>query len=289
MGPGKDSSVEIYTVDAFTSQRFKGNPAGVCIPEDQLPDSLCLAIAAEMNLSETAFTHSVPRLKDDIPRFGLRWFTPKVEVDLCGHATLATAKVLFQEIGIDSEVLAFDTRSGPLFAHRDGTAIRIDLPANPPEPLGTRPAVLEPLGVPDLKNMAFSPQTRKLLVEVDDEATVRAVNPDFKAMLSAQGPPDIKGVIVTAKGGEAIDDEPAPDFVSRFFAPWWGVDEDPVTGAAHTVLAPYWSNILGKGHMNARQVSARGGELGIGYRKDDGRVALTGEAVIVLDGSIRLD
>jgi PhzF family phenazine biosynthesis protein len=201
---------------------------------------------------------------------------------------LATAKVLFQEIGIDSEVLAFDTRSGPLFAHRVGTAVRIDLPANPSKASDPPEGLLEALGIKGPKNIEYSPSSRKILLEVEDEEAVLAVNPDFKALNKLTGRPDVKGVIVTARGGGPFDDGRPSDFVSRFFAPWWGVDEDPVTGAAHTVLGPYWSARLGKKDMTARQVSARGGELLVRYEKEDGRVHLTGEAVIVLDGSMRL-
>lgn len=282
MSKDEGRTVEMFQVDAFTSERFKGNPAGVCIPEERLPDNICQAIAAEMNLSETAFIHPVDRKEDDIPRFGLRWFTPATEVDLCGHATLATAKVLFQEIGVDFEVVAFDTRSGPIFAHREGTAIRIDLPASPSRPSPPPPGLIEALGIGEPRNVEHCGElTPKSLVELEDEAAVRAVDPDHRALGDIVARPEVKGVIVTARGSDTVD------FVSRYFAPWVGIDEDPVTGAAHTVLGPYWASRLGKDRMRARQVSARGGELMVKVEGD--RVHLTGEAVVVLDGTFRLD
>jgi PhzF family phenazine biosynthesis protein len=284
----KGNTVEFFQVDAFTSEMFKGNPAAVCIPEEKLPDSICQAIAAEMNLSETAFTHSVERLKDDIPRFGLRWFTPKTEVDLCGHATLATAKVIFQEIGVDSEVLAFDTRSGALFAHREGTAVRLDFPANPSGPADAPAGILKALGVGSPKDVEFSPTSYKLVVELENEIEVMQARPDFKAMVEAENELGVKGVIITSRGGLLQDSMPGPDFVSRFFAPWYGIDEDPVTGAAHTVLAPYWMKRLKKKVMEAHQLSERGGQMTVKVDDEGGRVHMIGEAVVVLDGTIRL-
>ena len=289
----RDSTVELFIVDAFTSDRFKGNPAGVCLPEDRLPEKVCQSIAAELNLSETAFIHPVERTADDIPRFGLRWFTPQTEVDLCGHATLATAKVIFQEVGVDSEVLAFDTRSGPLYAHRIGSAVRIDLPAAPTRPTKPPEGLIEALGpqAGTPKNIEItSGSISKLLVELEDEAKVRAVQPDFKGLRAIKDKPEFNGVIVTAKDGTGLergDGSHAPDFVSRYFAPWVGVDEDPVTGAAHTALGPYWSKRLDKNPLRAHQLSARGGELMVKVEGD--RVHLTGEAVVVLAGTMRLD
>lgn len=281
MAGEKGNTLEFFQVDAFTSERFRGNPAAVVLPEDRLPDSLCLKIAAEMNLSETAFIHPVERKEDDIPRFGLRWFTPRTEVPLCGHATLATAKVIFKVIGIDSEVIAFDTKSGALFAHREGTTIRLDLPANPSEPSDPPQGLLKAMGITDHKNIEYSSETKKILVEVEGVDTVRSLAPDFRAMLACKGPPDVIGVIVTSQAEGDID------FVSRYFGPWVGIDEDPVTGAAHTVLVPYWSERSKKKVMNARQVSARGGDLVV--KLDGDRVHLTGEAVIIMDGTIYLE
>jgi len=288
----RDSTVEIFLVDAFTSDRFKGNPAGVCMPEDRLPEKVCQDIAAELNLSETAFIHPVERTSDDIPRFGLRWFTPMKEVELCGHATLATAKVIFQEVGVDSEVLAFDTLSGPLYAHRIGSAVKIDLPRNTLKAAKAPKGLLEALGpgARDPKNIEIATMGRgKLLIELDDEAKVRDLSPDFRALKSVRSDIPFEGVIVTAKDGKGLDHEGSerPDFVSRFFAPWVGVDEDPVTGAAHTALGPYWAKRLGRNQLKAHQLSARGGELQV--KVEDERVHLVGEAVVVLAGTMRLD
>ena len=292
MAHERDSTVEIFIVDAFTSDRFKGNPAGVCMPEDRLPDKVCQNIATELNLSETAFIHPVERTSDDIPRFGLRWFTPMKEVELCGHATLATAKVIFQEVGVDSEVLAFDTRSGPLYAHRIGSAVRIDLPKSPLKPAKAPKGLLEALGTGASKPHNIEIATGglgMLLIELDDEAKVRNLSPDFKALRSIKSEPPFEGVIVAAKDGKGLDREGSdrPDFVSRFFAPWVGVDEDPVTGAAHTALGPYWAHRLGRNQLKAHQLSTRGGELTV--KVEEERVHLTGEAVVVLSGTMRLD
>ncbi len=288
----RDSTVEIFLVDAFTSDRFKGNPAGVCMPEDRLPEKVCQDIAAELNLSETAFIHPVERTSDDIPRFGLRWFTPMKEVELCGHATLATAKVIFQEVGVDSEVLAFDTRSGAIYAHRIGSAVKIDLPKSSLKQAKAPKGLLEALGPQASKPKNIEIATGSLgmlLIELDDEAKVRNLSPDFKALRSVKADMPFDGVIVTAKDGKGLDRESSerPDFVSRFFAPWVGVDEDPVTGAAHCALGPYWAKRLGRNQLKAHQLSARGGELQV--KVEDERVHLVGEAVVVLAGTMRLD
>lgn len=258
-----DNRVQIFQVDAFTSERFRGNPAGVCIPEVRLPESLCQAIAAEMNLSETAFLHPVGRKKDDIPRFGLRWFTPIKEVELCGHATLATARVLFSETGIDAETVAFDTKSGALFAHRDSGKVRIDLPSSPPLLAEIPDGLFEALGISSLVNVARSQGGLTfILIEVEEEDEIMSLRPDFRALKAIEGKEPLDGVIVTSCGVNSRTDGPSPDFVSRVFCPWDGVDEDPVTGAAHTLLGPYWSPRLGgKKEMRAEQVSGRGGEM----------------------------
>jgi len=291
-GHTRDGTVELFIVDAFTSDMFKGNPAGVCLPEDRLPSVICQSIAAELNLSETAFIHPVERTQDDIPRFGLRWFTPTTEVDLCGHATLATAKVIFQEVGIDSETIAFDTKSGPIYAHRIGSAICIDLPANPTKPVKPPTDLLSALGPHASKPRAVEyagGSMGMLLVELEGETNVRHCRPDFQTLGDHTGYRHLKGLIITAKNGHGLDrnEGPAPDFVSRFFAPWCGVNEDPVTGAAHTALGPYWAKRLGKNELRAHQLSARGGELLV--KVEGKRVHLTGEAVVVLEGTMALD
>jgi PhzF family phenazine biosynthesis protein len=261
----------LYQVDAFTSRRFAGNPAAVCPLERWLPDDVMQAIAAENNLSETAFF--VPRGED----FELRWFTPAVEVDLCGHATLATGFVLMTALEPTRRRATFHTRSGALVVTRDGGRLAMDFPAQPPHPvdapaglaaaLGARPtAVLSALGTH--------------LVAVLERATeVRALQPDLGAIARL----DYFGVSVTARGTDADADV---DFVSRYFAPARGVPEDPVTGSAHCRLTPLWAARLGRTELTARQVGPRGGELVC--RLEGDRVRLTGDAVLVLTGTLHL-
>jgi PhzF family phenazine biosynthesis protein len=277
-------SIDTFIVDAFTSEPFRGNPAGVCSLRETVPDAVCRSIAAEFNLSETAFVLPVDADRET-PLYSLRWFTPTTEVDLCGHATLATAKVLFEEHHRHLASLSFETRSGRLSAHRDGAAVRIDLPANRPDACSPPPAILAALGIDRPVGAGkVSGGLPMVLLELRDEAAVRAVDPDFRALYSASDGAAADGVIITARGGSPFDDNAVPDFVSRFFAPRVGVDEDPVTGAAHTVLGPYWASRLGRETLLAHQVSKRGGRLVVTVA--GGRVLLTGEAVIVLRGQL---
>jgi predicted PhzF superfamily epimerase YddE/YHI9 len=262
-------AVPIYQVDAFTSEPFRGNPAAVCLLGEAKDADWMQAVAAEMNLSETAF----PVRRAD-GSYDLRWFTPAVEVDLCGHATLATAHVLWESGALDAaERARFHTRSGPLAAERAGDRIELDFPAIPlvdAEPPGD---LLDGLGVCSARCVA-RPRT-DYLVELEDEAAVRRLTPDF-ASLKRLG---VRGVIVTARS------QGAPfDFVSRFFAPGVGVDEDPVTGSAHCALAPYWAAKLGKTEMVAFQASRRGGSVHV--RLDGDRVRIAGHAVTVLRGDL---
>jgi PhzF family phenazine biosynthesis protein len=254
----------IYQVDAFADRPFAGNPAGVCILERGAPEKWMQAVAAEMNVAETAF---LVRREDGA--HDLRWFTPTVEVDLCGHATLASAHVLWDERILSADERArFHTKSGELVAWREGDTIRMDFPSEPVI-AGEAPAALaEALHVP----LAFAGKNRMdWLVEVADEATVRAVRPELRA-LAALG---VRGVIVTARSAT-----PERDFVSRFFAPAAGVDEDPVTGSAHCALAPYWAGKLGKATLAGYQASARGGTVLCSVKGD--RVVLGGRAITVL-------
>ncbi len=263
--------IPYYTVDAFTDTPFKGNPAAVCLEIDGLSDRAMARIASEMNLSETAFVHEA----GDGGARRLRWFTPAVEVPLCGHATLASAHVLLRELGVESPA-RFDSLSGPLTVHDEGGLLRMDFPANPPVE-GVMPAGLaEALG-PGAAGTVFATSGKVALVVVASEDEVLAVQPDFGALGRVALPGGVMGVAVTAPG-----DDPDVDFVSRFFAPWVGVDEDPVTGVAHTTLTPWWAAVLGKGEMEARQRSARGGTLAVRARGD--RVELLGNAVTVAAG-----
>ena len=260
-------NIPIYQVDAFASAVFAGNPAAVCVLERWLDDPVLQAIAAENNLSETAF------LVREGDGFALRWFTPAVEVALCGHATLASAWVVFHELGWPGDTVRFHTRwSGVLPVTRVGEVLTLDFPARPAEECATPVGLEHALGA---RIEQCYTSFEDLLVLTSDEAAVRAARPDFR-LLGKFAP---RGVILTARGEEV-------DFVSRFFAPAAGIDEDPVTGSAHCVLAPYWGGVLGKTTLHARQVSRRGGELTCTCHAD--RVLISGRAVPYLRGTITL-
>ncbi len=257
--------IPVYQVDAFTSHIFGGNPAMVCPLGEWLPDETLQAIAMENNLSETAF------FVKDGDQFHLRWFTPSVEVDLCGHATLASAYVLFEFLEPKREEVTFTTASGELTVTRHNGRLSMDFPARPPGPVEPCPGLIEALGPPPVEVLA----ARDYLVVYEDEDIVRSLEPDMRALMDI----DLFAVIVTAPGRRA-------DFVSRFFAPAKGVNEDPVTGSAHCTLVPYWSKRLGKTQLVGRQVSLRGGTLHCEDR--GGRVTMAGEAALFLKGSILL-
>lgn len=266
-------SLPFYWIDAFTDRLFAGNPAGV-MPLARWPDDALLQqIAFENGLAETAF---LVRTGED--RFHLRWFSPTLEIDLCGHATLAAAFVIFTELGSSGDMLTFDTRSGPLTVTRlaDGR-LELDFPSRPAHPATLTPALVQALGA----TPAHVAQARDTLCVFAREEEVRALRPDFAALAAL----DTFAVIATAPGQDC-------DFVSRFFVPRAGVNEDPVTGSAHCTLTPYWAARLGKKRLHARQISARGGELwcelapatGSGPAGD--RVKLAGHAVLYLRGNI---
>ncbi len=251
--------IQQFQIDAFTTRAFSGNPAAVCPLASWPDDSLLQAIAEENNLSETAFF--VPSAKG----FRLRWFTPLKEVDLCGHATLASAHVLFEILGYPNPSITFETRSGDLFVQRKGALLEMDFPARPPVPCTVPEMLLKGLGQTPVEVLAAD----DYLAVFDSEDAVRAITPDFTLLSQL----DLRGVIVTAPGADV-------DFVSRFFAPKCGIPEDPVTGSAHCELTPYWAKRLGKTAFTARQVSRRGGDL-LCELKDD-RVLLSGRAVTVM-------
>lgn len=257
--------MRIVQVDAFTAVPFAGNPAAVCVLAAPRSDDWMRNVALEMNLSETAFLHPVS------DGYNLRWFTPAIEVDLCGHATLASAHVLWEDGHIEPDAAArFHTRSGLLTCERRGDWIEMDFPAKLAETAEAPQQLSEALGA-ELKYVGKN--QFDYLVEVADEATLRALTPNHH--LLKQLP--VRGVIVTAPGTEY-------DFVSRFFAPGAGVDEDPVTGSAHTALAPFWSARLGKSEMTGFQASARGGAVKVRLQGD--RVILSGQAITVLQGEL---
>ncbi len=257
--------VQIFQVDAFTDRPFAGNPAAVCILTEPREASWMQNVAREMNLSETAF------LCARADGFDLRWFTPSVEVDLCGHATLAGAHILWETGRLDRrEQARFHTRSGLLTAAYNRGEVELDFPATPDEPAKAPEGLAGALGAaPTYVGRSMY----DYLVEVESEGAVRGLRPDFGLLKSL----DVRGTIVTARS-----DSPGCDFVSRFFAPGAGIDEDPVTGSAHCCLGPYWSRRLGGREFVAHQVSARGGRVRVRLAGD--RVILGGRAVTVLRG-----
>ncbi len=259
--------IPIYQVDAFTSRPFSGNPAAVCVLNEPCPDEWMLSLAGEMNLSETAF------LLPERDGWRLRWFTPAVEVSLCGHATLASAHVLWESGRLDmADPARFYSLSGLLGARLDQGWIELDFPSQPPRPATPPPGLLDALGASPVGTLASEGM---FLVEVSTEAEVREARPDFDRLKDVE----ILGAILTARSGEA-----GLDFVSRFFAPSLGINEDPVTGAAHTRLTPYWAAKLGRNQLNARQVSRRGGDLRLKLYGE--RVGIAGQAVTVFRGEL---
>ena len=277
--------IPIWTVDAFTSSPFSGNPAAVCLLDEDIPDSIKQSIAAEMNISETCYVTKLEGSSFSTGQmFGLRWFTPTNEVPLCGHATLAAATVLFRVSKNKNHIVKFETLSGILEARRKDEKVVLDLPVNRPE--SVQPGEFEALvkeascGLP-VKETLLSPTTRKLLIRLEDSVTLerlQQVSPDISKFCQLESSGKVAGVILTAKSTEY-------DFISRYFAPWNGISEDPVTGSAHTVLGPYWSNLLKRETMVAKQCSRRGGVLELFLSGPD-RMEVAGDAVIVLEGAI---
>lgn len=272
MSDASPRSVPLYQVDAFTSEPFSGNPAAVVMLEQPADSAWMLNVAAEMNLAETAFL--VPRADRAGDGFDLRWFTPAVEIDLCGHATLGSAHALWENGLLErGRVARFHTKSGLLTAARVGDLIELDFPATPEQPAEVPDGLLSALGVSSARYVGKS--RFDYLVELDSEAAIRALEPDFAAMRRLP----VRGVIATSLASTA-----GWDFVSRFFAPGSGIDEDPVTGSAHCCLTPYWSRKLGRTSFTARQLSKRGGTLKLELAGD--RVKLRGNAVTVVKGTL---
>jgi PhzF family phenazine biosynthesis protein len=275
---GEKIGLPIYIVDAFTDSKFSGNPAAVCLLKKEISEELMQNIAAEMNLSETAFLRSLEgKSVKESKRFSLRWFTPKVEVSLCGHATLATSWVLFFDLECIEGEIEFETKSGILRAKKEAGGVLLDFPKEDPVVYEPPIKLLSVLGILDYESAMLAEKLKYILIHLKTEEDVLKVEPDFEKMKNIEIE-DLIGVIITAKG------KPPYDFTSRFFAPWVGVAEDPVTGSAHTVLAPYWSKILNKKAMLAYQASERGGELEV--RLKESRVELVGGAQIVSKGEL---
>lgn len=258
-------TIPIYQVDAFSDKLFGGNPAAICPLKEWLPAPQMQKIAAENNLAETAFF--IPQGKD----FELRWFTPESEVDLCGHATLATAHVLFTQLNFEGDTIHFHTlKAGTLTVSRKGDLYTLDFPSRAPQSCEVPEGLIEALG--GIKPVEIL-RSRDYFIVYETEADVLALNPNFAALSRIES----LGFVVTAPGDNS-------DFVSRFFAPSAGIDEDPVTGSSHCNLIPYWADRLGKFKLHAFQVSARRGELWCEHKGD--RVLMSGKAVTYLIGAI---
>jgi len=264
-------TIPFFQVDAFTSKPFGGNPAAVCLLDNWPADELLGSIAAENNLSETAFL--VPSRTREAD-YELRWFTPEIEVDLCGHATLASGHVALRHLRPDAEAVSFSTRSGVLRVHREATgSLRMDLPADPRE-AGHEPAIAAILGNEPLALLGGS----TWIAVLPSASEVKSLDPDIGQVAALQVP----YLNVTGPG----DPDSGVDFVSRFFAPGAGIDEDPVTGSAHCALTPYWAGRLGRSRLRARQVSARGGEVDCELVGE--RVLLRGTCAEVIEGHLTL-
>lgn len=263
----------IYQLDAFTDRLFAGNPAAVMPLQEELPDETLLALAGENNLSETAFFIRLADTED--ADFRIRWFTPGIEVPLCGHATLATAWVIFNRLEWPKDTVRFQSKSGLLGVNKGADGwLTLDFPNLPYQERPTPSAIQEALGgAPEVAY--FVPNDTNYMVVMDDEAAVKAAAPDLRTLKTLGN----QGLIITAPGQDC-------DFVSRYFAPGAGVDEDPVTGSIHSVLVPYWAEKLGKSHLDARQVSRRGGTLRCELIGD--RVAIAGQAVLYMEGTVHL-
>ena len=259
--------ISLFYIDAFTSEVFKGNTAAVCLLDSWLPDAVLQSIAAEHNLAETAFV-----VKDDKEVFQLKWFTPKIEVDLCGHATLAAAHVLFSIYSFNHKTLQFRTKSGLLTVKQaDNGLITLDFPAFPLEPFKPTKLLTEALGKPFTEVF----KSRDLLVVYNNEKEIIDISPDFAKLKTL----DCLGIIVTAPGSDS-------DYVLRFFAPAAGINEDPVTGSAQSSLVPYWSKRLKKNLLVARQLSERSGEMWCKQAGD--RVQISGNAITYMQGTINI-
>jgi PhzF family phenazine biosynthesis protein len=258
--------LDLYQIDAFTDMPFEGNPAAVIPLKTWLLDNDMQSIAEENNLSETAFF--VPTKKG----FHIRWFTPETEVDLCGHATLAAAYVLFNFLGYNKDRIEFESKSGTLTVSQKDEWLVMDFPAQPPIPCNVPDEIAKAFGKAPIECL----QSEDYTVVFESESEILSITPDMDYLKKL----DLRGVIITARSRQY-------DFVSRFFAPKYGIDEDPVTGSAHTQLIPYWARKLGKAKMKAKQVSSRGGELVCELHDD--RVLISGKAVKFLEGKIELD
>jgi PhzF family phenazine biosynthesis protein len=266
--------MKTFIVDSFTDQPFKGNPAGVCLVESPLSDATMLQIAQELNLSETAFVR--PQEAGDA--FAIRFFSPKMEIPLCGHATLASAKVMFRTRAL-SEVHFVNIQGLDLAARASGGSIIMEFPAYGTQPAHAPEALIAALGISAVTNAVYNAETRILMLEIADARELASLAPDYAALYRAHD--SINGVLVTAASRDGDY-----DFHSRYFWPWSGTDEDPVTGGTHTFLTPYWAPRLGKTRMRSFQSSKRTGFMEVELA--DGKVLIQGQAAIVLEGDLAL-
>lgn len=258
--------MKLYQVDAFTEKVFSGNPAAVVPLESWLSDDEMQNISAENNLSETAYF-----VEESDGTYKIRWFTPKTEVDICGHATLASAHVLYEHLGFEGEKVVFQSKSGELTVEKKDDIYWMNFPSNPPESIPVPKLLPEAIGTIPV----YTGVNRDMLVLLHDENTVRSIKPDFSLLEKME----VRGIIITAKGDDC-------DFVSRFFAPSVGIYEDPVTGSAHSILTPFWSKRLKKTSLNGCQISKRGGDVLCSQK--NGRVEIGGAAVTYMTGEINI-
>ncbi len=274
-------SVQSFIIDSFTAEPFKGNPAAVCLLDSPLSATQMLLTAQEFGLSETAFVTEIGAgqgAEKGAGRYNIRYFSPKMEVDICGHATLAAAKALFSERK-DVNTAAFTTHKGvTLKAQRAGTEIVMQFPVYDVVPAEVPRAMLDALGLHTVLRTSYSPDIHSLLIEIDSAEALAGLRPNFAALLASYD--DIHGVCVTA-----LSNDPEFDFESRYFWPWSGTDEDPVTGAMHCVLTPYWGAKLGLRKMRARQCSQRGGFMAVELMAS-GELLIRAEAQIILKGEL---
>lgn len=272
----QDIEAKYFHVDAFADKPFSGNPASVCFMPTTLDEQTYFSIAREMNIvSEMSI---VEEAKEGC--FKIRWFSQQKEVPLCGHATLATAHVIFNHMDYKGSRIEFQSQSGSLYARKTPQGIQLDFPENKPHRVDPPYEALNGLGVTEWVDIQYSPGNQKLMVHLEDYETLKSVNPDFEEVVAAENSYGWRAIMVTSPG---FDDY---DFVSRHFAPLVGVNEDPVTGSNHTMLAPYWGEILGKKRMKAYQASRRGGALYVELA--DNRVLITGRSVTIMEGNLRI-
>lgn len=269
-----NQKIETYIIDSFTDTAFKGNPAGVCILEERLVDDIMLSIAQELNLSETAFV-----LKKEDATYTIQYFSPKMEIPLCGHATLASAKILFKKNPLLNEIKFITIEQLDLIVTKDEEFITMKFPLYDTNPIQVSQQMLDALGIEHIVNSVYNEEVNSILIEISDCNELRSLTPNFERLINSNN--TIDGVVVTAQSKE-----PEYTFESRYFWPWSGSNEDPVTGATHTFLAKYWQEKLNMSKMTAFQCSSRTGVLELDIT--DGFLLIKGKAQIVLEGQILL-